>query len=177
MGSAGHEIQRCCFLRPHLENTGFWRCSTASPGVSLGTVCAGGGHSESTGFLRPLLREEVFALHAGHENVFFVMSTRVRPLHLCSVLGEGQQCLLRAILHLLMLTGAAGFGLFTHQGRGVSGKRLYGRLGLDMSPLPAVSGLSWQTLSNNVTTMAYFFSQLLVIVDNNYSFLGILRTL
>ena len=80
-------------------------------------------------------------------------------------------------MHQLVLTGAAGFGLFTHQGRGVSGKRPYGRLGLDMSPLPVVSGLSWQTLSNNVTTMAYFSPQLLVIVDNDYSFLGILRTI
>lgn len=115
----------------------------------LGTVCVGVAR------LRPLLRE-VFALHAGHQSVCFVTNTRMYPRHLCSVLGGGQRCLLQAILHLLVLIAAAGFGLLTHQGRGVSGKRLYGRLGLDKPPLPAVSGLSWQTLSNNVTTMAYF---------------------
>lgn len=61
-------------------------------------------------------------------------------------------------LRLLLLTGAAGLGLFTHQGRGVSGKKPHGQLSLDMSLLPAVSGLNWQTLSNNVPQDGHIFS-------------------
>lgn len=142
MGSGGHDIQRCCFLRPHLENTGPWRCSPAFPGDSLGSVYAGGWALRVHRFSKAFTKRRSVCFVCWAQSVYFVMNTRMSPPHLCSALGGGRRRLLQAVLHLLVLTGAAGFGLFSHQDRGVSGKRPYGRLGLDMSPLPAVSGLS-----------------------------------
>lgn len=106
----------------------------------LGQSVLGGGHSEHR-FSKAFTKRRSVCFVCWAQSVYFVLNTRMSPPHLCSALGGGRRRLLQAVLHLLVLTGAAGFGLFT-QGRGVSGKRPYGRLGLDMSPLPAVSSLS-----------------------------------
>lgn len=101
MGSGGHDIQRCCFLRPHLENTGPWRCSPAFPGDSLGSVCAGGWALRVHRFSKAFTKRRSVCFVCWAQSVYFVLNMRMSPPHLCSALGGGRRRLLQAVLHLL----------------------------------------------------------------------------